>query len=293
MPFNPKVLQLTQSEIGADLARLHREHLEELCKIAEDPKRRGPHMRSGTHGRAILDEICKTYRQRAEAIHDVLVRSLRFQNGQEFTADELAHAFEQFFEPERSKVLEHSRQRLAEIRYGSFINDTVTEANRLLGWFRTKAEHIAADQQPRAAATPLSEPPKEITGSGALVTAEVKMAAYGRADSRVELDRAAEVTRELERLHSVLPAITDRELSAYSTKSLSIGTFLHHKGHAFSVLTEDMLAEQFREEFDRRKAARLEGWRSTLTSPATFTAIVGAIVAVLTLMIATCSGGTN
>lgn len=262
MPLTPKVLQLTHSEVAADLARLHREHVEELRSIYDDPRRGGPHVRSDTHGRAILDAICETYRLRAQAIHDVLVRSLRFQDGQPFSVDELAYSFEQLFEPERSKVLEHSRQRLAEIGSGSFINDSVLEANRLIAWFRTKAEHIAADHQPRVPPPTPKELLKAIRGSVEAASGPATMAAYGRSDSLEDLDRAAEVRRELERLHSVLPAIPDRELSAYSTKSLSIATYLHQQGHAFSVLTEDMLAEAFKEELKRREADRREGWKS-------------------------------
>lgn len=288
MPITPKVLQLTQRELAADLDGLHREHVDELREIAHNPKRRGNHARSGTHGRAIFVEICKSYRARAEAIHDALVRSLRFQNGQPFTVDELAAAFNELFEPERSKVLEHSRMRLAEIQEGSFINDTVTEANRLLDWFRTKAEHIAADQQPQIAATPVTEPPKAITGSGAIVLPSVKVSAFGRGDSREDMDRAAEVTRELERLHQILPTITDRELSAYSTKSLSIATFLHHKGHAFSVLTEDMLAEAFKEELRRREADRRDGWGSLRAPKYLAGTSIAAIIGVLGI-VAKCS----
>lgn len=76
---------------------------------------------------------------------------------------------------------------------------------------------------------------------------------YGRSDPAEGLDRAREVTKELERLKAFLPTLTDSELSAYSTKSLPIGTFLRSKGQTFSVLTEDMLANAFREEVERRK----------------------------------------
>ncbi len=150
MPLHLKVLQLTQSELAIDLTRLHREHTEELDEIARDPERHGSHPRSRTHGRAIFGEICKTYRQRAEAIHDTMVRTLRFQDGQAFTVDELAQAFDDIFEPQRSVVLEHSRKRLAEIPNTSFIGDSVTEANDLRAWFRAKAEHIVADNGKRS-----------------------------------------------------------------------------------------------------------------------------------------------
>lgn len=282
MPITSKVLQLTQSELAADLDRLHREHLEELRAIARNPKRHGPHLRSGTHGRAIFDEICKTYRARAEAIHEALLRSLRFQDGQAFTVDELAAAFNELFGPERSKVLEYSRTRLAEIRDGSFINDTVTEANSLLTWFRAKAEHIVADQQSQSGA---EEPPKVITGSGVLIAGSAKVSAYGRGDTRDDLDRVAESRRELERLQKVLPTIPDHELSAYSTKSLPIGTFLNHYGHAFSVLTEDMFAEAFKEELKRRETKNRESWRSLL-SPRF---LVGTLILGIIGVVAKCS----
>ena len=103
---------------------------------------------------------------------------------------------------------------------------------------------------------------KEIRGSVDAALGPATMVAYGRSDSREALDRAADVRRELKRLHTILPALHDRELSAYSTKSLSIATYLHQQGHAFSVLTEDMLAEAFKEELKRREADRREGWRS-------------------------------
>lgn len=288
MPLTPKVLQLSHSEVAADLARLHREHLEALRSIYDDPRLGGPHVRSDVHGRAILDAICETYRLRAQAIHDVLARSLRFQDGQPFSVDELAYAFEQLFEPERSKVLEHSRQRLAEIGSGSFINDSVFEANRLIAWFRTKAEHIAADHQPQKPPPTPKELLKEIRGSVGATLGPATLVAYGRSDSREELARAAEVRRELERLHTILPAIPDRELSAYSTKSLSIATYLHHQGHAFSVLTEDMLAEAFKDELKRREADRREGWNSLRTPRYVIGIAITAVLGVLGVL-AKCS----
>ena len=277
MPLTPKVLQMTQTEAAVNLARLHREHLEELRQIARDPKRHGNHLRSRTHGQAIFDEICKTYRLRAEAIHDALARSLPFRDGQPFTVDDLAHAFEQLFEPERSKVLEHSRQRLAEIRDGSFINDTVTEANRLIAWFRTKAEHIAVDQQPTIPPPPLRELLSDMREAATTVTGKVTTVAYGRADSREDLDRAAEVRHELQRLQLVLPTIPDRELSAYSTKSLPIGTFLNQYGHAFSVLPDDVLARQFDEEYKRRQERVRENRTNAIAIAGVVVAAVGAL----------------
>jgi hypothetical protein len=76
---------------------------------------------------------------------------------------------------------------------------------------------------------------------------------YGRVDSQEALDRAREVSKELHRLHTFLPELSNAELSAYSTKSLPIGTFLQSKGQTFSVLTEDMLANAFKEETERRR----------------------------------------
>jgi hypothetical protein len=76
---------------------------------------------------------------------------------------------------------------------------------------------------------------------------------YGRVDSAEALNRAKEVPKELERLHQFLPEVTDTELSAYSISSLPIGTFLQSKGQTFSVLTEGMLANAFKEELDRRR----------------------------------------
>jgi len=78
---------------------------------------------------------------------------------------------------------------------------------------------------------------------------------YGRSDPAEGLDRAREITKELERWHTVLPLIGDPELSAYSTQSLPIGTFLQSKGHTFSVLTEEMLAQEFKRELERRQEA--------------------------------------
>jgi hypothetical protein len=83
---------------------------------------------------------------------------------------------------------------------------------------------------------------------------------YGRVDAQEALDRAREVSKELDRLHLFLPKLTDSELSAYSTKSLPIGTFLQSKGQTFSMLTEDMLASAFKEEVERRKETRLDRW---------------------------------
>jgi hypothetical protein len=93
-----------------------------------------------------------------------------------------------------------------------------------------------------------------------------RLVAYGRSDSRADLDRAAEIQRELDRLQGMLHSLSDQELSAFSTKSFPIGTFLHGRGHAFSVLTEEMLARQFDEELKRRQDERrqrrtnLIGW---------------------------------
>jgi hypothetical protein len=77
---------------------------------------------------------------------------------------------------------------------------------------------------------------------------------YGRVDPAEALDRAREVPKELDRLHAYLPTLTDAEVSAYSTNSMPMGTFLQSKGQTFSVLTEEMLANAFKEEVERRKA---------------------------------------
>jgi hypothetical protein len=115
---------------------------------------------------------------------------------------------------------------------------------------RINARGIDALDETSPASTNVQENLGVVAGSLEGVT----MRAYGRVDSREALDRAREVSNELRRLHELLPTLTDAELSAYSTKSLPIGTFLHSKGHAFSVLTEDMLANAFKEELERRKA---------------------------------------
>jgi hypothetical protein len=98
-----------------------------------------------------------------------------------------------------------------------------------------------------------SAPPIENFADPASKGARIR--GYGRSDSAEGLDRAREITKELERLHTVLPMISDPELSAYSTQRLSIGTFLQSKGHTFSVLTEAMLAQEFKRELARRQGA--------------------------------------
>jgi hypothetical protein len=79
------------------------------------------------------------------------------------------------------------------------------------------------------------------------------MRGYGRVDTGEALNRAAEVGKELLRLDAALSDVSDSELSAYSTGSLPVGTFLQSKGQTFSVLTEEMLAEQFRRELVKRE----------------------------------------
>jgi hypothetical protein len=153
MTLRAKVLEHLTIETSAQFARLHREHVEQLRIIASDPQRHGSHLRSRTHGRSILNEICRTYWQRAEAIHAALLQALRFQEDEPIAVEDLTSAFLQFFEPERERVLEHSRPRLVQIDGGSFINETVMEANRLAAWFRTKAEHVAADRRPERTIT--------------------------------------------------------------------------------------------------------------------------------------------
>jgi hypothetical protein len=116
---------------------------------------------------------------------------------------------------------------------------------------------------------------------------------YGRVDSQEALDRAREVTKELDRLHSFLPKLTDRELSAYSTKSLSIGTFLQSKGQTFGVLTEDILANAFKGEADRRRTGTTqrevhevpERKRSRLEVASWIGGIAGAIIALVALIV--------
>lgn len=116
---------------------------------------------------------------------------------------------------------------------------------------------------------------------------------YGRVDSQEALDRAREVSKELHRLHAFLPHLTDVELSAYSTKSLPIGTFLQSKGQTFSVLTEDMLANAFKEEANRRAVQTkrpdeqklTEGKRSRMEVASWIAGIVVAVAAVVGLIV--------
>jgi hypothetical protein len=84
-----------------------------------------------------------------------------------------------------------------------------------------------------------------------------------------------------------LQTLTDDELSALSTMSTPIGAFLHARGPAFSVLPEAMLAEQCREELERRKFTSREGWRGWYR-PAALLTILGLG---LTILIARCSAG--
>jgi len=111
------------------------------------------------------------------------------------------------------------------------------------------------------------------------------MRGYGRLDSQEALDRAREVSNELRCLHEILPGLSDSELSAYSTKSLPIGTFLHSKGQAFSVLTEEMLANAFKEELERRKAdTTTDRWLKKLKN--------NRVAAVVIVLAAAVTGGT-
>jgi len=128
---------------------------------------------------------------------------------------------------------------------------------------------------------PENPDPKAVVANGNVVTSSAKVTAFGRADSADDLDRAAEATRELERLKTLLPTLTEDELSAYSAKGQSIGTLLSSRGHAFSVLTEEMLAQQLKEEFEWRKVAHREGWRGVLTTPLKLVALVGAIIGIV------------
>lgn len=128
---------------------------------------------------------------------------------------------------------------------------------------------------------PENPDPKAVVANGNVVTSSAKVTAFGRADSADDLDGAAEATRELERLKTLLPTLTDDELSAYSAQGLSIGTFLNSRGHAFSVLTEEMLAQQFKDELEWRKVAHREGWRGVLKTPLKLVALVGAIIGIV------------
>src|SRR5579862_6117359 len=146
MPLSARVLELTQAELQADLVHLRRQHVERLLQIYDDSARRRPTDQSDVLGRAVVAEIGRTYRERADAIQASLQRSLRFQDGAPFTAEDLATAFTHLFEPERSEVLEQSRARLTEMASaGSFISETVTDANRLVQQFRARAEHLVLD----------------------------------------------------------------------------------------------------------------------------------------------------
>ncbi len=98
------------------------------------------------------------------------------------------------------------------------------------------------------------------SGEGDLKAGSSTATGFARRDSAEDLARAVEVSKELARLRAFLPNLTDAELSAYSTKSLSIGTFLQSKEQTFSVLTEDMLADAFKQELDRRKETRFDRW---------------------------------
>ena len=56
---------------------------------------------------------------------------------------------------------------------------------------------------------PENPDPKAVVANGNVVTSSAKVTAFGRADSADDLDRAAEATRELERLKTLLPTLTD------------------------------------------------------------------------------------
>lgn len=283
MPLKQKVLQVARLELDAKLGELRGEHTKVLAKIAGDPRRYGEHLRSATHGVAIRDEIYKTYRLRRDAIDDCLVRALRFQGEQPFTVEELAEAFHSFYEPERSDALEYSRRRLAEIPYTSFINDVVTESNKLVAAFRGRAEHIVADHAVRDRSKDEKPPapvPQAVSGTGDVGLSGVGMVAFGSTHTKAAMDVAAESARELERLHKIVRKLSKAELSAYATEALPIRTFLISKGHAFSVLPEKMLAEQFRQELERRKETIRHNVRTFGGIMAIATLAVGAIALV-------------
>jgi hypothetical protein len=125
------------------------------------------------------------------------------------------------------------------------------------------------------------------SGDGHLKAGSSTAIGFGRKDSAEDLARALEVSKELARLHAFLPQLTDSELSAYSTKSLPIGTFLQSKGQTFSVLTEDMLANEFKEELDRRKKdTTYDQWKERLKNSPIVAALLissAVIVGVATL----------
>jgi hypothetical protein len=304
MPLSSKLTRIISPEIDAELARLQRDHVRALTEIYHDPRRHGAHVNSGTHGAIILSEICKTYEAAMDSIERVLARALPFQEAEPLTSDEVVAAFTTYFEPVRSAALEHSRPRLVQIKFGKYVNEVVTEGNRLIATFPSRAERILAalaelnrQKLPAAAPDPTPTiapvvvepaPPaavaKAITGSGAMTLGGVEMQMYGRVDNRSDLDIAKETARELKALEPVLTKLTDAELSALSTKSRPIATFLNSKGYPFSVLTEEMLAEQFREELARRKA----GWRHNWRTFAGVLTILSLLAAVLGLV--KCSG---
>lgn len=147
MPITQKVLDQTRASLVSTLSNLHHEHLHDLSEISRKQGSHGEHSRSAEHGREIFKAICKTYKERANSIYDALKQSLRFQAKALITVDELVNAFDELFEPERSKVLEHSRMRLAEFIYESFIEKTMNEADNLRTEFRSKAVLIVADIQ--------------------------------------------------------------------------------------------------------------------------------------------------
>jgi hypothetical protein len=302
MPLSSKLTRIVRPEIDAELTRLQRDHERTLAEIYHHPRRHGAHVNSGTHGGIILSEICKTYEAAMDSIEHILARALPFQEAEPLTTDEVVSAFNAYFEPARVAALEHSRPRLVQIKFGKYVNEVVTEGNRLIATFPSRAERIIAalaevnrQKAPREAPSPapvVVEPapapvvPKAITGTGSMTLGGVEVQMYGRVDNKTDLDIAKETARELKALEPVLTKLTDAELSALSTKSRPIGTFLSAKGYPFSVLTEDMLAEQFREELARRKT----GWRHNWRTFAGLLTILTLVVAALGLI--KCSGGT-
>jgi hypothetical protein len=63
--------------------------------------------------------------------------------------------------------------------------------------------------------------------------------------------------------------MTDDELSAYSARGM------------YSMLTEEVLAQKFKEDFEKRKAVHRERWRGVLTTPIRLVGHMDAIAAAM------------
>jgi hypothetical protein len=154
MPLARKVVQLVGVDLETKFAQLHREHTNVLNELARDPRRTGGHGRSSTYGRAIYDAICNTHQRLATTIRESFTRALPFQGDEPLTVEELGHSLAARFEPQRSMVLEQSRQRLAEIDNGRFINEVVQDSNQHRTWLNTEAEHLLAEHKKTITAPP-------------------------------------------------------------------------------------------------------------------------------------------